>query len=134
MKKLLLLVSILSCLTVSCIDKEFPPLEELGGSVFLPDGPDLFTITNVEQVRTSGTLRRISLTFASIYNDLPLQQQENITGAVIITPRREVGIGLTRTSLVETDEYEIGQNICYSFFFITNNGNSRETVHCFDVE
>lgn len=134
--RLLAFLFLLTCLFTSCIDNEFPSLEESEENIFGPDGPELFTVLEVVQSVEIGNLRRISVTYSSVFDQIPQIQRESIASIRLVTPTAGLNIPVTRTQFVDTGR-ETGSTVCYQLAFDSEDaaiGTSRATQFCILVE
>ncbi len=133
MNKLLILF-FLSLFISSCVDESFPGLPELEENLLASGGPDLFTLTDVVQRSRGTNLREVEIRFTSIYEQLSLSQQQQITNLLVITPNRSAAIPIAQNRLVDGD-FSVGTEVCFSIAFGTIDANaSRAQIFCILVE
>lgn len=123
---------ICSFLFIGCITKDAP---SLGYNLFVDEGVELFTITDILKRNTDPNYRDLEVQFSSVYEDLPSAQKESI-----------LQIGVWRNGILDSKfdpdrEYFIdldlvvGSTVCYDFAFrVGGEDYSRKTQHCFVVE
>lgn len=118
-------------LLTSCLnDEDFLPLSELEPNPLT--GDNVFT-ADVDIIFRGGIQRDIAIDYAHIYDQLGPEQQEAISGVRIVTPRRTVDANLERDRVFETG-FQVGQDVCYVFMFLSGEATSPQTEVCFTVE
>lgn len=134
MRHILLFILIISF--SSCINQDFPTLEETGENIFGGGGPDLFELVSVEQFVQVGSLRRLRVTYKSLFDEIPQLQRDAISEVLLTTPNRTISLGLDRT-VFQDSGVESGTEVCYSLAFNSSTpgvGTSRSTQFCFQVD